>query len=332
MLRAGLAWLGRHASAVIAIGVFAGLLVPPLASLLAPLLVPAIIGPFLIALLRLDWRRLGAYARAPVQAALSLAWLLVGLPVLIHAAIAPLQLPPALHTGMVLMGAASPLMASANLALILGLDAALAVFVTVLATALMPLTLPMLALHLLGVELEMALLELMARLAVIVAGCFAAAWLLRRLLSPAFIAREAEPLDGLAVVGLLTFAIAIMDGVSALLLDDPAFVLGCALAAYALNAGLQALGALAFAWRGLRPALTLGLCSGNANLGLLLAALADRAAFELVVFVAAAQLPIYTLPALQRPLYRRWLATSAARANGPGSARGRAGRSGAERS
>lgn len=45
---------------------------------------------------------------------------------------------------------------------------------------------------------------------------------------------------------------------------------------------------------------------------LLIAALADRAAFELVVFVAMAQLPIYTLPMLQRPHYRRWLAGSSA--------------------
>jgi hypothetical protein len=54
----GLAWLGRHGGAVIAIGVFLGLLVPPLASLFRPLLVPAILTPFLIALLRIDWRRL----------------------------------------------------------------------------------------------------------------------------------------------------------------------------------------------------------------------------------------------------------------------------------
>jgi hypothetical protein len=54
--------------------------------------------------------------------------------------------------------------------------------------------------------------------------------------------------------------------------------------------------------------LTMGLCSGNANLGLLLAALADRAPLDLLVFIAAAQLPIYTLPVIQRPFYRRWLA------------------------
>ena len=91
-------------------------------------------------------------------------------------------------------------------------------------------------------------------------------------------------------------------------IEQPRFILLCALAVFGLNLALQVLGSAAFAWRGRRHALTLGLCSGNANLGLLLAALADRAAVELFVFVAVAQLPIYTLPVIQRPLYRRWLA------------------------
>lgn len=249
----GLAWLGRHGSQVIALGVFIGLLLPPLAALLRPLLIPAIIGPFLIALLRIDWRQLGAYLREPGKAAVSLVWLLLALPVLVHVAIDPLGLPPALHAGMVLMGAAPPLMASANLALILNLDAALAVVVTVLATALMPLTLPAIALYLLDVAINIRLGELMARLGLIVGGCFALAWALRRYLPADFAIRHAEPLDGLAVVGLLVFAIAIMDGLTAMLLAQPAFVLGCALAVYALNLSLQALGAIAFARRGSLP-------------------------------------------------------------------------------
>lgn len=313
-VRSALAWLGRHGSSVIAIGVFAGLLVPPLAALVRPLLVPAIILPFLIALIRLNWHHLDLHLRRPAHAATALAWLLLVLPFVVHAAVAPLGLPPAVHAGMVLTAAAPPLMASAAIALMLGLDAALAVFVTVLGTALMPLTLPPIALHLLGVRIDVALGELMARLGLIVAGCFLAAWLLRRRLSVGLIARHAETLDGLAVLGLLLFALAIMDGVTAMLLARPRFVLSCVVAVYGLNLGLQALGSLAFAWRGRRAALTLGLCSGNANLGLLLAALADRASFELMVFVAAAQLPIYTLPAIQRPFYRSWLAQE----SGPG--------------
>jgi BASS family bile acid:Na+ symporter len=307
-----LAWLGRHGGTVIAIAVFVGLAVPPLASLLRPLLVAAIVGPFLIALLRIDWQQLGRLIRRPAGTLIALAWLLVLLPIITHALLLPFALPPSLHASMVLMAAAPPLMASGNLALLLGLDATLAVLLTVLATALMPLTLPWIGLHLLGVALDMSASELTTRLGLVIGGCFAAAWVLRRTLQPGFVQRHAETLDGLAIVGLVVFAIAIMDGVSAMLLARPGFVLGYMVAAYALNVGLQALGSGAFAWAGRRRALTMGLCSGNANLGLLLAALADRAPLDLLVFIAAAQLPIYTLPVIQRPFYRRWLANTAA--------------------
>jgi BASS family bile acid:Na+ symporter len=315
--RLGLVWLGRHGSAVIAVGVFLGLAFPPLASLLKPLLIPAIVGPFLIALIRLDWRRLGDYLTRPAPTALALLWLLVLSPLLVHAVVRLLGLPAPIHGGLVLMAAAPPLMASGALALMLGLDATLAVLVTMLASALMPFTLPPIALHLLGVEIDIALGELMLRLGLVVGGCFATAWCLRRVLPPGFTLRHAEALDGLAVLGLLLFATAIMDGVTAMALEQPGFILLCALAVFGLNLALQVLGSAAFAWRGRRQALTLGLCSGNANLGLLLAALADRAAVELFVFVAVAQLPIYTLPVIQRPLYRRWLAGERSPADGP---------------
>jgi len=303
-----LVWLGRHGSSVIALGVFVGLAIPPFAALLKPLLVPAIVGPFVVALIRLDWRRLTGHLSQPAALALALLWLLVASPLLVHTLAGALALAPALHGAMVLMAAAPPLMASGALALMLRLDVALAVVVTTLATALMPLTVPAIALHLLGIDLDIALETLMLRLGAIVGGSFVAAIVLRRVLPPGFTGRHAEALDGLAVLGLLVFSIAIMDGATAMLIAEPRFVLACALAVYGLNLGLQVLGGALFAWRGAQGALTLGLCSGNANLGLLLAALADRAGHELLVFVAAAQLPIYTLPMIQRPLYRRWLA------------------------
>lgn len=315
--RLGLAWLGRHGSAVIAVGVFLGLALPPLSSLLKPLLVPAIVGPFLIALIRLDWQRLGHYLARPRTILLAPLWLLVVSPLLVDALARPFGLPASIHGGVVLMAAAPPLMASGALALLLGLDAALAVLVTVVCTALMPFTLPPIALDLLGVRIDLALGELMLRLGLVVGGCFAAALALRRILPPDFARRHSEPLDGLAVLGLVLFATAIMDGVTAMALARPRFVLLCALAVFALNLGLQILGSALFAWLGRHQALTLGLCSGNANLGLLLAALADRAALELFVFVAVAQLPIYTLPLIQRPLYRRWLAGERAPVDGP---------------
>ncbi|MEZ5932056.1 MAG: hypothetical protein R3F54_08915 [Alphaproteobacteria bacterium] len=301
-----LAALGRHGSVVLPIGVFIGLLIPPLATLMKPLLIPGIIGPFIIALIRMDWLRLRDHVSQPLITALLLLWLLIAAPFLIDFLLGCLPIDRGLHGSLVLMAAASPLMASASLALIIGLDASLAVVLTFAGTALVPLTLPPIALHLLGIEIDIDVGDLMLRLGALVGGCFALAWLLRWRLPRGFTSRHAAPLDGLAVVGLLVFAIAVMDGVTELALARPGVVLETTAAIFGLNIFMQAIATLAFSWRGLHQALTAGLCSGNRNLGLLLAAMADRASSDLLIVIAVAQFPIYILPMLQRWLYRRW--------------------------
>lgn len=298
--------LGRHGSVILPAGVFIGLLLPPLASLLKPLLIPGIIGPFIIALIRMDWRKLLDHVSQPGITALLLLWLLVAAPFLVDFLLALFPIDAGLHGSLVLMAAASPLMASASLALIIGLDAPLAVVLTFIGTALVPLTLPPIALYLLGIQIDIAIVDLMLRLGALVGGCFALAWLIRRLLPEGFAERHATPLDGLAVVGLLVFAIAVMDGVTDLAVERPQFVLTATVAVFGLNIFMQGLATLAFAWRGLYQALTAGLCSGNRNLGLLLAAMADRASADLLVVIAVAQFPIYILPMVQRWLYQRW--------------------------
>lgn len=280
---------------------------PPLASLLKPLLIPSIIGPFIIALIRMDWQRLQDHIRKPWISALLLVWLLIAAPFLVNAVLSLIPIDAGLQGALVLMAAASPLMASASLALIIGLDASLAVILTFAGTALVPLTLPPIALHLLGIEIDIQAGDLMLRLCVLVGGSFALAWLIRRLLSEGFADRHAAPLDGLAVVGLLVFAIAVMDGVTALAIERPGFVLSATLGVFGLNIAMQMITALAFSRLGLQQALTAGLCSGNRNLGLLLAAMAGQAGMDLLIVIAVSQFPIYILPMLQRWLYRRWL-------------------------
>lgn len=301
---AALTALGRHGSVILAFGVFLGLLLPPLASLLKPLLIPGILGPFIIALIRMDWQRLLDHARKPGITILLLLWLLIAAPFVVDTLLGWFALAEGLHGSLVLMAAASPLMASASLAMIIGLDAPLAVVLTFAATALMPFTLPPIALYLLGIDINIAIGELMLRLGMIIGGCFTTAWLIRRFLPKGLTDRHAAPLDGLAIIGLLVFAIAIMDGVTALMMERPGFVLRALLCVFGLNLSMQAAATLLFAWRGLRTALTAGLCSGNRNLGLLLAALADRTSTDLLIVIAVAQMPIYILPMIQRRLYR----------------------------
>jgi hypothetical protein len=135
----------------------------------------------------------------------------------------------------------------------------------------------------------------------------------RRWIPAAKLAAHRELLDGLTVINLLLFGIAIMDGVTAYAFEHPGYVATALVAAYAGNIALQAAGYLAFRRLGRREALTAALASGNCNMGLVLVALQGKAPFEVTVFFALAQIPMYTLPAAMTWFYRRALAPAAGR-------------------
>jgi hypothetical protein len=95
----------------------------------------------------------------------------------------------------------------------------------VVSTALVPFTLFPFSLALLDLELAISLPEFMARLAALVGGAFAIAWLVRRLVSRRTLTAWRERIDGLAVMNLFVFALAIMDGVTAFALERPGYPL-----------------------------------------------------------------------------------------------------------
>ena len=221
-------------------------------------------------------------------------WVLGVSPVLVWAALAPLDPPGALRQALVLAAASSPIVSCAAISFILGLDAALAVVVVLLSTALVPLTLPPVALALLGMKLEIEIGSFMLRLGALVGITFAVALAVRALVPANVLERNARLLDGIGVLNMVLFAVAIMHGVTALALERPGYVLGVTAAAFAANAMLQALGTAAF-WRlGPRAALTAGLMSGNCNLGLVMVGLGPQADIDLVVLQG--QRAVYMLP------------------------------------
>lgn len=304
----GLAWIGRQASLLFFFGVFTGVVAPPLASLAKPLLVPAILLPFVVALLRLEPAALVRHARRPGLVLGLVAWSLVGAPLLITVVLRLAPPAPDLAALLVTTAACAPLMASAALAMLLGLDVALALLVVVPATALVPLTVPPAALWLAGLTIDLPAGAFALRLAVLVAGAAALALVLRRWLGTERLAAAAPVFDGLAVLGLVVFAVGVMDGFTLTALDRPGFVARVVLAVFALNAGLQAVTALClWPFVARRAALTAGLVAGNNNIGLVLAAVIDTAPATMLVYVAAAQFPIYLLPILQRRIYPRLL-------------------------
>jgi len=60
-----------------------------------------------------------------------------------------------------------------------------------------------------------------------------------------------------------------------------------------------------------RSALTAGYCSGGRHNALLMAVLPVTADPDIFLFIAAVQVPIYLIPTLLQPLYRRWLPSPA---------------------
>jgi len=292
-------------------GVFLGLAWPQLAHWSAPALVPSVFLLLTVSLLRLDWSRLAAERRRP-GSALLLIWLLVLSPVVTWLAVGFLGLPAALSTALVLMAGSSPIIAAIAFAQLLALDGALAVVTVVGATLAVPLVVPPMALLLLGLEIQLGFVAFMGRLAVLIGGPFLVAWGLRRLIGPARIAAAGTHLDGITVVVLIVFAVAIMDGVTAATLARPGFVFAYLAAAFLANLALQALGAGAFLWMGRARALTVGLMSGNRNMAILLAALAGTADFDVALFFAVGQIPIYLLPIVLAPVYRRLAPAGAA--------------------
>jgi hypothetical protein len=111
-------------------------------------------------------------------------------------------------------------------------------------------------------------------------------------------------IDGLSVIALFFFAVALMDGVLMSILREPMKVLGLTALSFGLSLGLAALTALVF-WRlGGSQALALGLAAGNRNMGLMLAAAGTTVPELTWLYFAIAQFPIYLMPAMLKPLAR----------------------------
>lgn len=306
-MRAALEWTGRQGAWLLFTGVLAGLVVPPLATLAWPTVLPVTFILFVSSLLRLDWSLVLQHIRRPARGLLIVAAILVGAPLLAALVFQLLPAPPSLASSIILTTTTTPLISSPAFALLLGLEAELALIVLLLAMLLVPVTMPLLTLALLGLQIDLSFGELMGRLALFVGAGFACALGLRAWLGPSRIKAEARLLDGVNVVLLVVFAVGVMDGVTGRLFAEPRHVLLFTGAAFALNATQQAVGALAFWWAGRRTALTVGLVFGYRNMALALAVLADVAPRDFLLYVAVAQLPMYMFPMITRPVYRRLL-------------------------
>ena len=299
--------MGGRATTLLPLSLAIGLALQNVAASMRVLLWPLAVALLMLALARMDWPRLTALLRRP---GLAIVLALVNL-VLVPLAVWPiwqgLGLWPGLVAALCLSAMAPGIISAATTATFLRLDSSLALLLTLFTNFLVPFTLPPLALWLLDLDLHISAFDLSLRLAGIVVTASLGAYAIRRWLGKRIV-EEAATLDGLSVVVLMVFAIPLMDGVVAQAMAQPLKLAGFVAGAFAgmiLSNLVVAAGTLPFLDR--RTALTAGYCSGGRHNALLMAVLPASADADIFLFIAAVQFPIYLIPMLLQPVYRRLL-------------------------
>lgn len=300
--------MGSSATMLLPFSLAIGLAFQNIASASRPLVGPLAIILLMLALARTDWARVRALLARPGAAiALGIAQLIV-VPLIVWPIWQVLGLWPGLVAALCLSAMAPGVISAATTAGFLRLDASLALLMTLITNFLVPFTLPSLALGLLGLDLKLSALDLSLRLAFIVVTAFVGAMLIRWWLGAARLRHASPTLDGLAVIVLMIFAIPLMDGIVARAEADPWKLAGFVAGGFAgmlMTNAVLALMALPFVDR--RTALTAGYCSGARHNALLMAVLPLTVDPDIFLFIAAVQVPIYVIPALLQPVYRRLL-------------------------
>jgi hypothetical protein len=300
---APLGWLGRQGTRAVAASLLLALLPNPLAPVLKPFVPETIFVLLVLAFLRVDVTRVVHHACRPKPLLLALGWTMLVVPFLVGLFVDAAEFQswaPGLDLALVLMSAAPPIMSAPAFAYLLGLDGALSLALLVGAMVVTPLTAPIVVAGLLTGELAVSSVALALRLFGLLAGSAALAFALRRVLGIGRIAAAQAEIDGLNVVLLFAFAVALMDGVAARLIGSPGLVLGLIALSFAVSLSIVALTVMLMQNVPRPDALTLGLAAGNRNMGLMLAALGGQVPELTWLFFALAQFPIYILPQLLR--------------------------------
>ena len=300
--------MGRHATVLLPCSLLIGIAFQDFASAMRPLVGPLAVVLLLVTLLRLDWPRVRALLRRPALAiALSVANL-VAVPLAVWPLWHGLGVWPGLAAALCLSAMAPGIISAATTAGFLRLDASLVLLISLITNFLVPLTLPPLALWLLGLDLRISATDLSLRLAVIVVLAALGAAAIGAWLGREGLRHNAVKIDGCAIGVLMVFAIPLMDGIVARALSEPARLAGFVAGAFAgmiVCNGAMVMATLPLLDR--RTAFSVGYSSMGRHNALLMAVLPATADPDIFLFIAAVQVPLYLMPTLLQPVYRRLL-------------------------
>jgi predicted Na+-dependent transporter len=303
-----LAWLGRQGTRAVAASIVLGILLPPLGALLRPWFAETVMALLVLTFLRVEPEALRAQWTKPRTIVLAAVWSMVAIPALMGFGLLALDLrhtAPALFLALLMNAVAPPTFSSPALAALIGLNAAASLALLLACTAASPFAAPALLGAFTGNGVTVSPLSLGLRLVLMLAGAACIALAIRGIAGRDWVARQAERINGLSVVMLFLFALALMSNVLGNALANPLLVVMLLALAFAVTLALSALTALAFMPFDADRGLAIAHAAGSRNMGLMLAAAAGLVPELVWLYVALAQLPIYLLPLFFKPLAKR---------------------------
>ena len=304
---AALGWVARNARAFLSGMILFGLALPEVSGLVRPFLGPLVGATLWIVALRIGARAAVGALSDLRRTALQVLAFQMAMPLMAIGALASFgAADTTLALILVLALAASSIAGAPSITVLVDRDPAPALRLTVLGTALLPLTiLPVLwASPLLGSA--GAVIAAALRLIAVIGGAVALGFAMRPLMipprpDPARIAA----LDGLAAILIAALLLGLMAEAGSALWADPLSFLGWLALAFALNFGLQIGTYLAMDPKGERvDSAAAAIVAGNRNIAIFIVALPPEVLAPAMIFIGAYQVPMYTTPLVLRGFYR----------------------------
>ncbi len=287
----------------LAASIFLGIAFPALAALCKPLLLPMVFLLFVFAILQVSFGDAAVAAFRGLTVWIILLWQLIVLP-LVALLLFSFHLENELFVFGVVALCSCAITATTALSRMLGLNDALALVVGLIGSLLMPLPLYLVMQHGLGLETVIDPLNYLLRVLLFIVVPFALVYVLRELISESQDALIRKHVST-AVMGLLMiFGLAVMDGVQALLLEDPWTVISYVLFSFCLSVVVQIVTRFALGFLGTRDASTAAILCAYRNVGVIAAITGDSLGNNFLIFLGLWQLPMYTLPILLRKYYQ----------------------------
>jgi BASS family bile acid:Na+ symporter len=308
-LTSALAWLGRQGTRAVAISIVLGIFLPPLGAVIRPFFPETVFALLVLAFLRVDPGALRAQLAKPKLLIAVTVWIMLITPTAAGLAFTALDLKttsPALLLALMLNFVAPPIFASPALAALMGLNAAITLALLLVCIAVTPFLAPALVAMFVGSAVTFSPLSLGLRLVLMLAGAALAGVAIRAVAGRPWVERQAERIDGLNVIVLFLFAVALMGDVLANTVTQPLYVLELLGLGCLVTFGLGALTMLMLIRVDLHTAVPIAHAAASRNTGLMLAAAAGAVPELVWLYMALLQIPIYALPLIIKPLLRHF--------------------------